>query len=421
MNYKLTNPPKKKTVDFNLPSSTGLNYNLTRPIENIRRISDDPTPSVKMNSEFQERMRRIFNHDEGDEDDDEEEGVSDMKDSSMDIDNRCTSISVSGKAKEKVATKCCEDPYQRKRKFLDGNVPSSSGATCSSSNLGRPVYSKQKFDEFRKDRDLSPEQIQRKNESFSRLQKSQEILCDDILLDDNDNSSDESAASSHSEGSVNKYKHFDLSKYSYCPTCKHTLKKKSKRSDKELHDSIMEMTLMDVVSTSCCGVNASSNSVNAKRCSETNGKCIESVLMVAVAALRKNFWEDASVDDIITTKVRGNKLKAMISKFYDASQSKFNYQVGGTPVCERGFLVLLGLISGKKNPGKQFERIKNEIMGKVPLKIVDKELRTQQDLRTSISNHAVSYNTYCSYVFISLMLYKIFLEELHNMDGRPEC
>ena len=78
MNYKLTNPPKKKTVDFNLPSTTGLNYNLTRPIENIRRISDDPTPSVKMNSEFQERMRRIFNHDEGDEDDEEEEGVSDM-------------------------------------------------------------------------------------------------------------------------------------------------------------------------------------------------------------------------------------------------------------------------------------------------------------------------------------------------------
>ena len=42
MNYKLTNPPKKKTVDFNLPSTTGLNYNLTRPIGNIRCINDDP-------------------------------------------------------------------------------------------------------------------------------------------------------------------------------------------------------------------------------------------------------------------------------------------------------------------------------------------------------------------------------------------
>ena len=93
MNYKLTNPPKKKTVDFNLPSTTGLNYNLTQPIGNIRCISDDPTPSAKMNSEFQEQMRRIYNHEVGDED----EGVSDMKDRSVDIDNRCTSIIVSGK------------------------------------------------------------------------------------------------------------------------------------------------------------------------------------------------------------------------------------------------------------------------------------------------------------------------------------
>ena len=277
MNYRLTNPPKKKTVNFSVPTA-GLNYNLVRPIGTIRNISDDPKPSIKMNSEFQERMRRIFNHgvDDDDNDDDDDEGEADMKDKSSNKGNGRTSIST--------ATKCCDDPYQRKRKFPDGNVPSSSGATCSSSNLGRPVYSKQKFDEFRKDRDLSPEQIQRKNEAFSRLQKSQEILCDDILLDDN--SSDESAASSHSEDLANKHKHFDLSKLSYYPMCNHTLKKKSKRSDKELHDSIMKMTLMDVVSNTCCGVNNSSYSINAKRCLETNGKCIESVLMVAIAALR---------------------------------------------------------------------------------------------------------------------------------------
>ena len=392
MNYRLTNPPKKKTVNFSVPTA-GLNYNLVRPIGTIRNISDDPKPSIKMNSEFQERMRRIFNHgvdnddddnddddddnddndnDDGNDDDDDDnynddddnvdgnddnddddddDDEADMKDKSSNKGHGRTSITT--------ATKCSDDPYQRKRKLTDGNVPSSSGATCSS---WRPVYSKQKFDEVRKDRDLSSERIQR---SFIRLQKSQEILLsNDFLLDDN--SSDESATSSHlSEDSVNKYKNIDLSKYSNCPTCNHTLKKKSKRSDKELHDSIMEMTLMDVISNTCRGVNNSSNSINAKRCRETNGKCIESVLMVAVAALRKDFWEDASVDDIITTKVRGKKLKAMISKFYDASKSKFNYQVGGTSVCERGFLLLLGLISGKKNPGKQFNRIKNEIMGKV--------------------------------------------------------
>ena len=109
----------------------------------------------------------------------------DMKDKSSDIGNRTTSVKISWKAEDSAVTKYCDDPYQRKRKFLDGNVPSSSDSTvtCSTSNLGRPISSKQKFDEFRKDRDLSLEQFQRKNESFSRLQKSQEISLDDILLD----------------------------------------------------------------------------------------------------------------------------------------------------------------------------------------------------------------------------------------------
>ena len=53
MNYRLTNPPKKKTVNFSVPTA-GLNYNLVRPIGTIRNISDDPKPSIKMNSEFQE-------------------------------------------------------------------------------------------------------------------------------------------------------------------------------------------------------------------------------------------------------------------------------------------------------------------------------------------------------------------------------
>ena len=106
----------------------------------------------------------------------------DMKDKNSDKGNRTTSINISWKAEDSAVTKCCDDPYQRKRKFLDGNVPSCSDSivTCSTSNLGRPISSKQKFDEFRKDRDLSPEQFQRKNESFK---KSQEISLDDIPLD----------------------------------------------------------------------------------------------------------------------------------------------------------------------------------------------------------------------------------------------
>lgn len=119
-------------------------------------------------------MRRILNHEENDEEEDED-GEGEMKDKSSDIDNRCTSISISGKAEDRAATKCFDDLYQRKRKFLDG---SSSSPTCSSSNLGQPVYIKQKFDEFRMDRGLSPEQIhERMNRSVNFRS-----LSDDILL-----------------------------------------------------------------------------------------------------------------------------------------------------------------------------------------------------------------------------------------------
>ena len=105
MSYRLTNPPKKKTVNFSVPT-VGLNYNLVQPIGTIRNISDDPKPSTKMNSEFQERMRRIFNYGVDDNDDYyDDEGESDMKDKCSNKGNGPTSIST--------ATKCCDDPYQR--------------------------------------------------------------------------------------------------------------------------------------------------------------------------------------------------------------------------------------------------------------------------------------------------------------------
>ena len=87
-------------MNFSVPTA-GLNYNLVRPIGTIRNISDDPKPSIKMNSEFQERMRRIFNHGVDDDDNDDDEGEADMKDKSSNKGNGRTSIST--------ATKCCDE------------------------------------------------------------------------------------------------------------------------------------------------------------------------------------------------------------------------------------------------------------------------------------------------------------------------
>ncbi len=254
----------------------------------------------------------------------------------------------------------------------------------------------ERFDSLMKDADLNQQQIKRKNESYRRLMESQEYLSDDLLDDtknDNDTASTASDRSaSTNSGSYNKATmHINLSQLSHCPTCHHQTRRDTglKRSDKALRNSIMDMTLKEILSNTCCGTNLSSNSLNAKKCKESGGRCIQKATMYDVYELRTNFWGDASFDDIITTKVRGKKLKELMSSFYDASRKQFNYKLGNTPVCERGFLLLLGLISGKKNPGSQFDRIKKEVMGLKLTKIMDSELRAKQDSRTSISNHAV--------------------------------
>ena len=296
---------------------------------------------------------------------------------------------------------CCKNPYLLKRKFALDNVPSISGATCSSSNIGRNVFSEHRFDELRQDRDLSQKQIIKKDQSYEKLQESQQYAYDAILTEEDDSFRESSVSDSHDSSTSSKSKlrtiinnvHIDLKQLAYCPTCNHTLKKTTRRSDKEFRDSIMEMTLKDIVTTTCCGSKAGSNSINAKKCSETGGKCTGRVYLDDVYKLRNDFWGDSNIDDYLTTKHRGTKLKDLITPFY--YENKFHYKVGDTRVCERGFLLLLGVIGSNKVPGKQYERIKNEVMGRIPPKIIDKELKTQQDLRTSILNHEVRYLHYC--------------------------
>ena len=182
----------------------------------------------------------------------------------------------------------------------------------------------------------------------------------------------------------------DLSKLAYCPLRKKIAPKKSKRKDTELRVFAMESTLLDLTNSSCKGVGKADKSVNAKCCTQTGGNCVSRVQVGHVGDLRKRFWGDSSIDDFLNSKVRGEKLKKLLTEFYDNSKKQFNYKVGTLDVCERGFLILLGLISGKKTPGSQFERVKKEIMGLINKPIIDEELKSKQDLRSNIKNHVVS-------------------------------
>ena len=277
---------------------------------------------------------------------------------------------------------CCKNPYLLKRKFALDNVPSSSGATCS--NIGRNVFSEHTFDELRQDRDLSQKQIIKKNQSYKKLQESQQYAYDAILTEEDESSRESSVSDSHDSSTSSKSKlrtivnnvHIDLKQLAYCPTCNHTLKKTTRRSDKEFRDSIMEMTLKDIVTTTCCGSKAGSNSINAKKCSETGGKCTGRVYLDDVYKLRNDFWGDSNIDDYLTTKHRGTKLKDLITPFY--YENKFHYKVGDTRVCERGFLLLLGVIGSNKVPGKQYE-IQDDKVAQSQDDNVTKQIKTIND------------------------------------------
>jgi|GEM_PF-5484976 len=158
---------------------------------------------------LRDNLRKLFYSDPDDDDDDN------TKD-----DDKNSSEPLEFKDISKQSNSCCTDKLQRKKIYSEGEFPSSSGATSSSSNIGRSVYSDQRFDSLMKDADLSQQQIKRKNESYRRLMESQEYLSDDLLDDtknDNDTASTASDRSaSTNNGSYNKASmHINLSHLSH--------------------------------------------------------------------------------------------------------------------------------------------------------------------------------------------------------------
>ena len=101
----------------------------------------------------------------------------------------------------------------------------------------------------------------------------------------------------------------------------------------------MESTLLDMTNSSCQGVGKADKSVNAKCCKQTSGNCVSQVQVGHLGDLRKRFWSDSSIDDFLILKERGEKLKELLTEFYDNSKKQFNYVVGTLDVCERGIVI----------------------------------------------------------------------------------
>ena len=102
------------------------------------------------------------------------------------------------------------------------------------------------------------EEIEAKNEAYSQLQTTQRKIAA-LRGDIDDDSSTLSSASIRSNTSdtsrstlnssevtklCQRLNNVDLSKLAYCPLCKKTVQKNSKRGDSELRDFVMESTVM---------------------------------------------------------------------------------------------------------------------------------------------------------------------------------
>jgi len=164
-------------------------------------------------------------------------------------------------------------------------------------------------------------------------------------------------------------------------------KKIKKKTDQQTKDYIYEMTLEDIMRCSCSLSNSSPG------CKENNGNCIARVRFGDVDNLRKEFW-GSRVDELITSKLRGERLEQLLRQFYDASSKIFKYKIGDVGVCEKGFFVLLGLMSkSNMKPGTQLKRVMNIIKGHIPVSLNDAEskaLKRDRDPRSKCTHHAVS-------------------------------
>ena len=82
--------------------------------------------------------------------------------------------------------------------------------------------------------------------------------------------------------------------------------------------------------------------LDKKKYKDDVGKCLEKLTMGNANTLRKDFYGDEN-DEVISTKERGIKTFNLLIKYYDKISGNFHFTVGQTPVCERSFMLLLGI------------------------------------------------------------------------------
>lgn len=131
-----------------------------------------------------------------------------------------------------------------------------------------------------------------------------------------------------------------------------------------------------------------------------------------IIKLRKKFWGDQILSKAPSESDRKTKMNEILYHCFNNTDKIFYFNVGDLRVCERGFLILLGLNTRQSRPPRNWVKTKAEMLkdeydpvkfaseiGSPKTRQRNKELKRLQDPRTRKYKHANTYIQYVATVF----------------------
>jgi hypothetical protein len=90
------------------------------------------------------------------------------------------------------------------------------------------------------------------------------------------------------------------------------------------------------------------------------GQCVGETALNSICSLRNSFWGTSALK-APSAMEHGQRIEEELRMSFNARDKTFSFQVKGRDVCERGYLILLGLITRESLAPRQWIRVKKEL------------------------------------------------------------
>ncbi|KAJ1401667.1 hypothetical protein B484DRAFT_437765, partial [Ochromonadaceae sp. CCMP2298] len=143
------------------------------------------------------------------------------------------------------------------------------------------------------------------------------------------------------------------------------------------------------------------------------GQCVGETALNSICSLRNSFWGTSALK-APSAMERGQRIEEELRRSFNARDKTFSFQVKGRDVCERGYLILLGLITRESRAPRQWIRVKKEleeeeeggrpVVGGGKGKGKGKGMKRGPDKRSFKRNHCDSYIEYVARLYADTFL-----------------